>query len=161
MSASRAQRAKTAERRGRAIALRLAGLEYQAIADRLGYASRQAARVDVERALQANLAEESRQADLLRQVELQRLDRLQAAAWPAAAGGDLRAIDTVLKVIDRRCKLLGLDAPIRAEVMTIDAIEANIAALTAQLAANDGSVDGVETGAAAGAAGADAGGPAS
>lgn len=160
MAASRAQRAQTAERRARAIALRLAGLEYQAIADRLGYSSRQAARVDVERALQANLAEESRQADLLRQVELQRLDRLQAAAWPAAAAGDLRAIDTVLKVVDRRCKLLGLDAPIRAEVLTIDAIEANIARLTAQLAENDGPADDVDAGTATGTTGSGAGGTA-
>jgi hypothetical protein len=111
--ASKAQRAKTAERRAKAIALRLAGLDYPVIAQRLGYSSRQAAAKDVERALATNLAEVGRSADELREIELMRLDRLQAAAWQKAVtnGGDLRAIDTVLRIIDRRCKLLGLDGP--------------------------------------------------
>lgn len=116
MPASKAQRAKTADRRGKAIALRLAGMDWQTIADRLDYASRAAACVDVNRALEANLAEQSQAADTLREVESQRLDRLQAAAWPSAVKGDLKAIETVLKVIDRRVKLQGLDMPLRAEL---------------------------------------------
>lgn len=116
MPASKAQRAKTADRRGKAIALRLAGMDWQTIADRLDYASRGAACVDVNRALEANLAEQSQAADTLREVETLRLDRLQAAAWPSAVKGDLKAIDTVLKVIDRRIKLQGLDMPLRAEL---------------------------------------------
>lgn len=116
MPASKAQRAKTADRRGKAIALRLAGMDWQTIADRLDYSSRAAACVDVNRALEANLAEQSQAADTLREIESLRLDRLQAAAWPAAVKGDLKAIETVLKVIDRRIKLNGLDAPQRTEL---------------------------------------------
>jgi hypothetical protein len=104
MPASKAQRAKTAERRGKAVAMRTAGLDYDTIAQRLGYASRGAAHTDITRALEANVAETTRNAEVLREAELLRLDRLQAGVWPAAAAGDPRAIDTALRIIDRRSK---------------------------------------------------------
>lgn len=116
MGTTKAKQAKVAERRAKAITLRLAGMDWQTIADRLDYSSRGAACQDVARALEANLAEQSQAADTLREVESQRLDRLQAAAWPSAVKGDLKAIETVLKVIDRRVKLQGLDMPLRAEL---------------------------------------------
>lgn len=120
MPASKAQRANTAERRKKAITLRLAGMDWQSIADQLGYSTRGAAWTDVTRALEANLAEQTQAADTLREVESLRLDRLQAAAWPSAVKGDLKAIETVLKVIDRRAKLHGLDHPVRTEVTGAD-----------------------------------------
>ncbi|WP_294538091.1 hypothetical protein [uncultured Rhodoblastus sp.] len=46
----------------------------------------------------------------LRQLELLRLDQLQAAHYPAAMGGDSAAASRVLSIMDRRAKLLGLDA---------------------------------------------------
>lgn len=113
--------------------MRLAGIEYDTIASRLGYASRGAACTDINRALEANVAEQNRNADVLRQEELQRLDRLQAGVWQAAAGGDPRSVDTALRIIDRRCKLLGLDAPQRHEVVTLDAVDNEIRRLTAEL----------------------------
>lgn len=116
MGTTKATQAKVAERRAQAITLRIAGMDWQSIADRLGYNSRGAACQDVARALEANLAEQSQAADTLREVESLRLDRLQAAAWPSAVKGDLKAIETVLKVIDRRVKLQGLDMPLRAEL---------------------------------------------
>lgn len=127
MPASKAQRAATAERRGKAIAMRLAGLDYETIAKRLGYrGGRGAACKDIERALVANIAAQRTSTEEYREVELLRLDRLQAASWQAAAAGDLRSIETVLRIIDRRCKLLGLDAPVRAEVVTLDYLDAAI-----------------------------------
>lgn len=116
MGTTKAEKAKVAERRAQAITLRIAGMDWQSIADRLGYSSRGAACQDVARALEANLAEQSQAADTLREVESLRLDRLQAAAWPSAVKGELKAIDTVLKVIDRRAKLNGLDMPVRTEL---------------------------------------------
>lgn len=133
MPASKAQRAATAERRAKAVAMRLAGADYETIAQKLGYYNRGAAYNDINRALEANVAEQRRSAEILRQEELQRLDRLQAGAWMAAASGDPKAIDVVLKIIDRRCKLLGLDAPVRHEVITLDAVDAEIARLNAEL----------------------------
>lgn len=132
MANSKAIRAYTAQRRTKAIALRMAGADWDTIADRLDYSSRAHACKDLTRALAANLAEMGRSVEELREVELMRLDRLQAALWAAAVGGDVRAVDSVLRIVDRRCKLLGLDAPLRAEVFTVDAIDAQIAELTAQ-----------------------------
>jgi len=119
MPASKAQRAKTAQRRAQAIALRLAGASYEQIAQQLGYASRSAAYTDIDRALRKGLAEQERDGALLRQQELERLDRLQAGIWPRAISGDYRAADTALRIIDRRCKLLGLDAPQRVEAALV------------------------------------------
>jgi len=44
-----------------------------------------------------------------RELELARLDALQAARWPQAVAGSVRPADLVLRVIDRRIKLLSLD----------------------------------------------------
>ena len=144
MPASRAQQAKTAERRRQAIAMALAGADWDTIADRLGYASRGAAHTDVTRAMEKAAAEATRDADMLRHVELARIDRIQVAYWPRALGGrqpdggaiappDPDAAKVVQWCIDRRCKLLGLDAAIKHEVVTLGAIEAAIAKLEAQL----------------------------
>ncbi|MER6860724.1 hypothetical protein, partial [Streptomyces pilosus] len=46
-----------------------------------------------------------------------RLDALLLAHWGAATSGeDPKAADLVLKIMDRRAKLMGLDMPVRAEV---------------------------------------------
>lgn len=116
MPASKAQRAATAERRAKAIALALAGTDWQTIADRLGYASRGAAYTDVDRAMKASLAEQDTNAEQRRHVESLRLDRLQAAVWPKAVKGDPRCAEVALKIIDRRIRLHGLDAPTRISV---------------------------------------------
>ena len=57
-----------------------------------------------------------------RELELDRLDNLQRTYWQPAVAGNLRAADFVLRVIDKRAKLLGLDAPLKvqAEVVTYD-----------------------------------------
>ena len=44
-----------------------------------------------------------------RNAEVDRLDRLLVAVWPRALRGDLAAVDRVLKISERRAKLLGLD----------------------------------------------------
>jgi hypothetical protein len=108
-------------------------MDWTSIADRLGYSDRGAACKDVTRALEANIVEQRVSAEELREVELLRLDRLQAAVWGAAVQGDLRAIETCLKILDRRAKLLGLDSAIKLEVLTIDAIDAQLQQLEAQL----------------------------
>lgn len=120
MPASKAKQAEVAKRRADAIKLRLAGVDFETIAERLDYASRQAATKDVCRALDAYRADEAGAIDAWRELEGQRLDRLQAAAWSAAAKGDLKAIETVLKVMGQRSKLLGLDATRQQSTADID-----------------------------------------
>jgi hypothetical protein len=135
--ASRAQRAAVAQRRRQAIALRLGGADLQTIADRLGYSSRAAVSVDIQRAHEAALREAGADIEVWRALELGRLDRLQLAVWSSAMGGNCRAADVALRIIDRRCRLLGLDAPHRHEVFTMGAIEAEIERLTAEIGVTD------------------------
>jgi hypothetical protein len=54
--------------------------------------------------------------------ELDRLDRMQVALWPRAMKGDDRAIGTIVRLMERRARLVGIDAPqrIQAEVVNYD-----------------------------------------
>ncbi len=123
MGASKAQRAATAARREQAIKLKIAGADWKTIANRLGYASAAAACKDVTRALEQARAEMRVGLETLRDIDLERLDRLQLALWPAASRGDQKVADTVLRIMDRRAKWTGFDVPpeveqrIRAEVV--------------------------------------------
>lgn len=106
MSDSEDRRARVAERRRKAVGMRMAGVDYETIAERLGYAGRAAACKDIQRALAPRIAEDVKvTTDEQRQLELTRLDRLQAAAWPGVIAGDLRAIDTVVRIIATRAKI--------------------------------------------------------
>jgi hypothetical protein len=99
-------------RRRDALLLRLAGAGYAEIA-RLLHCSRTTAMYHVERALKDAWRDPVEQ--LLR-LELGRLDRLQLGVWQKALAGDVEALDRVLKLMARRAKLLGLDAPARHEI---------------------------------------------
>jgi hypothetical protein len=48
------------------------------------------------------------------------------AHWPAARRGDMQSTDRILKIIDAKANLLGLKAPTRSEVVTMDVIENEI-----------------------------------
>lgn len=96
------------ERQRRALELRTAGMTLERIAQSLGYQGPSGARQAIASALKRTIAEP---ADALRVLEAIRLDRLQAAVWTKALGGDLPAVDRVLKIMERRARLLGLDAP--------------------------------------------------
>lgn len=146
MPASRAQRTETAVRRSRAVNMKLAGADYQTIADQLGYASRGAAHTDITRALEASLAQQARDVEVWRHELLLSLNRLKAALWPAAIQGEVKAAEAALKVIDRICKLTGADAPQRVEVLTMGAVEAEIARLSAELGEPSGGVPSEQAG---------------
>lgn len=122
-----------------AIELRRAGATFDDIAKALGYATPQGAYLAYHRALKRTLVEAG--ADDMRELELDRLDRLQRAVWSRALQGDIQAINTALKILDRRAKYLGLDAPIKSEVKVdiADAasIDAEVARLVELLAVND------------------------
>lgn len=95
-----------AERQRQALELRKAGLSYDLIARRLNYRSRSGAYKAVQTALKKMLREP---ADELRQLELERLDAMLLGLWPQAQRGNQGAVDRVLKIMERRAKLLGLD----------------------------------------------------
>jgi hypothetical protein len=108
MPASDAQRAKTAQRRAQCLEMVLAGARWDTIADKLGYAGKAAACKDFQRAMDAAKATTAASAAQIRDLELLRLDRLQAAFWRPAMRADHRAGRVVLDVHDRRVKLLDL-----------------------------------------------------
>lgn len=91
-----------------AMTLRKAGATYQEIADKLGFKHPAAAQKAVERELKATVVEA---VDDLRLIEGERLDRLLRAVWGPAVQGGLQAVDRVLKIMERRAKLFGIDSP--------------------------------------------------
>lgn len=95
-----------------ALELRKAGVRYSDIAEKLGYKSASGAFAAVRSALIKTLREP---ADELRTLELERLDALWLTYYPMAKRGDRQAMDRCIKIMERRAKLLGLDAPQRTE----------------------------------------------
>jgi hypothetical protein len=49
--------------------------------------------------------------DEYRTLEVQRLDALKAGLWERATSGDVKAVLAVLRVVQQRSRLLGLDKP--------------------------------------------------
>lgn len=125
---------ETAERDAEACRLRSRGLSYAQIAAELGI-SRTQAYEGVQRALREIVSEP---AEELRHLELLRLDEMYRAALAVLEGRHyvvdkggvvmmdgvpveddgprLAAIDRLLKIQERRAKLLGLDTPVKQEV---------------------------------------------
>jgi hypothetical protein len=102
------RRIRAAEKQVRALELRKAGVYYDQIAKELGYKGHQGAYKAVMSALQRTLQEP---ADELRRMEIARLDSLFFEVYRSARQGSLPAIDRALKIMERRARLLGLDAP--------------------------------------------------
>lgn len=113
--ASRAKGAKTAPlkipaaaRREMALELRAKRMSIRAIADKLGVSKSQVQR-DIEKELQAAAERRKKIAGLIIDLELAKLDALEKEAWEHIHAGELSAIDRVLRSMERRAKLLGLD----------------------------------------------------
>lgn len=107
-SAQSSKNCNLLERKRQAFELRKRGLSYRAIGDAMGM-SYNAAHQYVKEAYQMLLVEVMDTAEELRQIELDRLDAIQDAIWTDCETGDKAAISTMLKVMERRSKLLGLD----------------------------------------------------
>jgi hypothetical protein len=71
---------------------------------------------DVKAEFERLLEKGSEIAEHARAMELARLDVMLHAVWEKIEGGDVRAIDTALRVSERRAKLLGLDAPVQQDM---------------------------------------------
>lgn len=132
MTASKAHQTEVSERRRQLARLRRQGIRFddERILN-LGYSSASSARRDMNRALTRNRDEEKLEVSVYRQQENERLDSLLEAIWPRATEPspvfdkegnqvdeaiDMRAVDTALRLLDRRAKLNGLDMPVKAEL---------------------------------------------
>ncbi len=93
--------------------LRIQGFTFDQIATEVGFNGPSGAWQAYERIKNEMIFES---VDEARKLELMRLDELQFSLWDRAINGDLPAANCVLKVMDRRAKLLGLDKPEKVEV---------------------------------------------
>ena len=95
-----------------ALEMRKAGHTFQVIADNLGYRGPSGAYDAVMSAIKTTLQEP---ADELRKMEVERFDVMINSLWPKVLNGDARATEVAVKVMERRAKMLGIDAPEKRE----------------------------------------------
>jgi hypothetical protein len=100
-------------RDARVYELRIQGDTFEQIASEVGFSGPSGAWQAYQRIKSEWIFESVEEA---RQLELMRLDELQVAVWDRAINGELPAAHCVLKIMDRRAKLLGLDKPEKVEV---------------------------------------------
>lgn len=112
----------------RVIQLRLAGATFREISEQLGYKDAKSAWTLYMRAMERDIKPIAAE---VREEELRRLDRIMSAYWGRAlgAGGvepSPKAADVVFKAMDRRAKLLGLDAPVKSQVEVTNYDDADV-----------------------------------
>jgi hypothetical protein len=146
------------ERDAQAVVLRARGIPHRQIAKQLGWNSPASAVNAINRALQDTYREK---LDDARRIEEDKLDDLTRIVWReisrphfvastttgkvvvhpgtgepmADSEAVLRGVDRLIKIAERRAKLRGLDAPVRAKVEVHDGLDAEIEHLVAELAA--------------------------
>lgn len=117
----------------RCLELRLAGATYEDIGDVVGRH-----KANVYRRIKKAIQEIPKsEVDELRALESERLSRVQRSVWRQALEGHLGAVDRVIKISERRSRLLGLDSPQRVDLeassVDIDAVARDIlGAMTAE-----------------------------
>lgn len=145
----------TASKDAAAVRLRSRGMTLAQVAAELGYCDASAASKAISRALAAVPAEG---VDALRRMQSERLDYLLAKALEVLEskhyahsqsgqllrgpdgevllddGPVLAAIDRIVRIEERRARLMGLDAPTRLEVVTLDQLDSWIAQVQGDLA---------------------------
>jgi hypothetical protein len=99
-----------------ALEYRKMGFTYQMIADELGYKTAQGASAAIMTAIELTIKEP---AAAVLALELERLDALMANPYQAALNGDLMALNSVLAIMNRRARYLGLDAPAKTATTAV------------------------------------------
>ncbi|NDC48861.1 MAG: hypothetical protein EBZ61_07260 [Micrococcales bacterium] len=102
----RAPKPQVLDKEHRVVSLRREGLTWDLIAKEVGYASPSGASDAYYRASYRVVQEDVEQ---IRHLENERLDFLFNAVWKSALEGDHKAVDSCLRIMARRAKLLGLD----------------------------------------------------
>lgn len=111
-------KAERVRKRQQVMTMRLGGATFEQIATQVGYSDAPKAYLEYKKAMDEAIQPV---ADEIRYEELRRLDRMILTWWPKALGAantdpSPKAADIVFKCMDKRAKLLGLDAPIKQEV---------------------------------------------
>lgn len=106
------RRLTIAQKRDRALSLRLTGATYQAIADAMGV-NKSTVKRWIDAAIDGVDKENAKQ---LVALENERLNRAMRAIWPKVIDGQLGAVDRLVKLSERRARLNGLDAPQKVDL---------------------------------------------
>lgn len=98
-----------------------AGYTYQQIADRINKINgtnitRQAVHNSVKREIDKSREKLYQEVKDVVFIEVERLNELFKSAYSKAKKGDEKSINSCLKIMERKAKLLGLDAPEKQEV---------------------------------------------
>ncbi|MGQ3384497.1 hypothetical protein [Glutamicibacter sp. TV12E] len=99
-------------RRVKALQMRAARFTYQAIADRLYNGDRSNCHKDIKKAIEER---EKEAVDEVVAQEIILLDQLSRPQIKKALEGDEKAVTVLLRIMERRAKFLGLDAPTQIE----------------------------------------------
>lgn len=91
--------------------MRQRGVPWEQVCKTVGYSSVKVAQVELRRYLtdMAVRVDVEHREEVLA-MEMGRLDSLMEAVWDQAMTGDTKAVDSALKIISMRAKLLGLEA---------------------------------------------------
>lgn len=147
-------------RDAQSLGFRARGWSYDRIANEMGYTNRSGARKAVERAMAAAVRETTEEAKTLLLADL---NALKKEAWQVLEashitvshgqvvtitgpdgervpipddGPVLNAIDRILRIDAEIAKIYGAYAPTRSEVLTLDAVEAEIRRLEVEIGAS-------------------------
>jgi hypothetical protein len=101
------------EKEKKVLELRRGGLTFDLIAERLGYANASGAQKAYERACSRIVYDD---VVALRNAEMDRLDIAQAAIWNEVLQGRIQAVIALMKIMERRARLLGLDMPVKTQL---------------------------------------------
>ena len=112
MSRKNAPSPAVLEKEIKIIELRRAGVTWEKIALEVGFRNASGAYKMYQRAAERMVRPHLEE---YRDMQLDRLERMHMAVWPRAKDGDLRAIDTALRIADREANLLNLNAPIKVQ----------------------------------------------
>lgn len=135
-----------------ALSYRARGFTYQRIANEMGMSDRSAARKACERAMAADIRDT---ADEAKALLLMDLNAAKQAVWAVLEANHLvisdgrvvtldgvalpddepvlKAVDRLVKINQEIAKIYGAYAPVKSEVITMDAVEAEIRKLEAEL----------------------------
>jgi len=117
------------QKAAKAVELRMEGKTFDEIAQECGYKHKSSAFDAVKRALELVVREPATE---LIKLDLERLDKIWGIHYLNAQAGDVQALGACMKIMERRAKLLGLDAQ-PEKVVPTDDVAAALFALAERL----------------------------
>ena len=113
------KRIRNREHLAQALGLRKAGASYDAIGKAMGLSKTRAYQLVTEGLEEINETVRD-EATAVKRLELERCDELLLALWSQRKNP--RVVDTIVRVMDRRARLEGLDAPLKVAPTTPDGL---------------------------------------